>query len=179
MPRNIDEFLRDTEHLIADHTGLEGIGATNSVMTALTSTFSIPTGVVTQIDFDNVNSVDLIDTDQFHVPMGANPERLTIPAGLDGIYLGGAAIFYDAVAAGTVRTMGFAHYRPAATVISRIGQSGAPTTTTGIGLSGARIFTNVLVGDYFVLDGTQDSGGPVNVGVGSPHSTVMWLMKIG
>jgi hypothetical protein len=147
-------LLDEAAHDALDHTGLTGVGGAAAAFVGCIATRTtdqtLTNGADTAVIF---NGTDELDTDAFHDPAGANPERIIIPAGKAGKYLISAAVLFAAGTAG-YRRLGF-------TVSGSIipGRMNVPV------ISGVGQYLNISVvralaeADYVELFALQTNGG--------------------
>ena len=115
--------------------------------------YSLATSTVTSIPF----TTEDLDTDGFH-SASTNPSRITIPAGMGGVYTVTAGIYYAISAATAVQAYIFKNNAqvPGGT------EKHEKVTSVDATLSvGAVLY--LQAGDYIELKGYQDSGAAVNV----------------
>jgi hypothetical protein len=121
------------------------------------TTQSLLNATYTAILFDSEDH----DTFGMH-STSVNTSRLTIPAGGDGIYLVGGAVFYDGNATGVrvarLRKNGTTDIGSATLVAAVLSGTGAGPIVQ------ATCLASLVAGDYVELLGYQDSGGALNVG---------------
>lgn len=145
-------FSAGTKQVFCDHPAQETQQAGCRVK--LNANFSVPE-TTTDIDFVNADH-EIFDTDGFHEGV-TNPERLTIPAGLDGTYLVVGCIRWAANTA-DIRQLNIIHNDSSDVLIDRaIDNRNAPTSLS-LNMCGVLI-TKAVAGDYFKLQGAQFSGG--------------------
>lgn len=133
------------------------------------------TAVMETVTFDSED----FDIGGFH-DTAVNPERFTVPAGGDGIYLfvatcswGGRAAVGGRTAAhvfknGIVTRVGIAEETPDAAV----GDANLGTTYSAVG------FINMVAGDYLVMRVMQNSGGALNLLGASTDLTSFGMVRL-
>lgn len=147
--------------LAALYQALPSCRASNSVAT------SIPTGTATATPLPL--DTETFDTDAFHSTT-VNTSRLTVPAGLAGLFLLGGTCQYTASASGALR---YASLRLNGSTVLALAEL-APAT----GLFPAFVLTTLYrlnAGDYVELCAIQDSGAALNMLAGAS----CWLLRLG
>jgi len=129
----------------------------------------LTTGVVAELTFDS----ERYDTDAYH-STAVNTTRLTVPAGLDGIYSLAGAVEFAANATGVrllrIRLNG-------ATIIANIVQNAAGGgNTTPITIA---TLYQLAVGDFVELQAFQTSGGNLNVLATGNYSPEFAMQLVG
>lgn len=160
-------FVDATTRRIWQWTGTAWVlvgGPTPGVRARRTGTFSLPnvTNVIVGWDTEDY------DTDAFHSNT-TNNSRLTVPAGLSGLYHAGYA--FDFAAAANIGSCW-------------VNVNGGPTrfawtqgaNTGGLVLQGSD-FLGLAAGDYIEMSCYQNSGGAITAG--SPGSMSFWMYRIG
>lgn len=130
-------------------------------------TQTLTTATETDISLDGEQT----DTDSFH-DNATNPDRITIPAGLGGVYLIGGMITYAANATG---------YRKAIITVNAFSVTEASMVATSAFdqtvVAPPRVRT-LSDGDIVRLRGYQNSGGDLTVNAGA-HLTGLWITRLG
>lgn len=128
----------------------------------------ITSGAATAVIF---NAADIFDTDGFHDPAGANPSRITIPAGLGGKYLVSYSLIWQTTS-GTYRS---AVIRKNGTTpaggFQRIGTAGTPAFIA----NATADVLDLVAGDYIEIVGQEDATEPM---VGSVVPLWASLMRL-
>jgi hypothetical protein len=115
-------------------------------------------------------NAERFDTHAFHDP-ATNNSRLTVPAGLGGLYLLGGHVTW---AAGAGNRRQVAIRLNGATTIEVADQAGAGSPSQS-----ATTTYRLAAGDYAELTVYQDSGGALNVSAFSNFSPEFWLIRMG
>ena len=138
----------------------------------LAGDFSVDSGPTNSpIDFTG-SDYTLLDTDSFHNPT-AGAERIIIPPGLDGIYVCSGMARWEASAGGTYRRATIEAFDSGDTKIDGTNSSIAPQGAGTIAYAEVTLILKLVAGDYVVLQGSQDTGGALNV-TGGADSTLGW-----
>ncbi len=143
----------------AVRNGLEFLARRPGCVVQRTAAQSIPNSALTAIQF---TATDVRDTDGYH-STATNPERITVPAGLGGLYSIGAVVPYvgNATGARVVRL----RINGATTVASVDVPTNAGTTSTSVHVS---VLWPLAVGDYVEVLAFQSSGGALNTQTALP-----------
>lgn len=120
---------------------------------------AIPHNTVTPVEF---TGTDLRDTDDFHNP-ASNPSRITIPAGLGGLYRVGANWMYAAHANATTRTC-----RVRVNGTTTVGSLDIPAIPAANTTVAVDVMVPLAAGDYIEFLAYQPSGGPLNISIALP-----------
>lgn len=115
---------------------------------------SISHNTVTAVAF---TGTDEWDTDSYHDPGGANPSRLTFPAGLEGVYRVTATAVFAA------NSTGRRLIRIQKNGSAVVGRSDQNATGTGVTTVAAVAEVSVAASDYVEVYVFQDSGGSLNL----------------
>jgi hypothetical protein len=111
------------------------------------------------------------DTNAFH-DNATNNTRLTIPAGMGGLYALSGAVSYAANATGTRQ----ARWRVNGTALINGGVNLVPASPSGLTIVQSTVFVRLAAGDFVELYGIQDSGAALNT---EPAFTDASLLMIG
>jgi hypothetical protein len=114
------------------------------------------------------------DTHGFH-STSSNTGRLTVPAGLGGMYLVGGAWQWDANAGGTRRAFGL---RLNGTLVIAAVEE-APSGATMFPTFAPATLVALAAGDYVDSTGYQDAGGNLAVVATGASSPEYWLVRLG
>lgn len=129
-----------------------------------TTTQSLNSGAGTAIAFDS----ELLDQGGMH-STSSNTERITVPAGMGGVYAIGGCIEWATNATGTrytvIRLNGSGELDRSQVPVNSA-SFGTDTTVTTI--------YRLAAGDYVELVGFQNSGGALNVATSNPRSPSFW-----
>lgn len=125
---------------------------------------AISTGVSEILNFQ----VEDWDTDGFH-DNATNNSRLTVPAGLDGLYAVGLKVQWQSNATG-LRQLVFLKNGTGGIPLQRF-----PAGTTGTIQQSATAHERLAAGDYVELEVHQTSGGDLNAEGGTRTQTRFWM----
>ncbi len=152
-------------------------GASNfiGVKAEHTAAFSVSNSTFTDVDYDNGNSSEIFDTNGFHDPGGANPDRFTIPTGLAGKYLVIQHFNWAGIgSAESGRFAGIKHYNSSDTLLDadvarEQFRSSANDSASGSGVE----ILEMSEGDYVIQEVYHTNGGNFS-GTGK-----FMMMKVG
>lgn len=106
----------------------------------------------------------------------AAPTRLTVPAGLGGLYLCGLAVTFANVTGGARRAA--AIRRNGGTVIAAAEQV-PPVSTAGYPQVATTTIYRLAAGDFLDSYAFQDSGGAIDLTANADYAPVLWLARLG
>lgn len=127
--------------------------------------FTVPNGALTDIPWD----FEDVDTLGAYAGTGAaHPERVTIPAGMDGLFNVSATLQFNGASSGTIRALFIqVNGSPIA------GNSGISVVSDyGSQISTARAWP-LVAGDYVTAAVFQTSGGTADIGAGAAGTNLM------
>jgi hypothetical protein len=123
------------------------------------ATQSVNDATQTVLTFDS----ETADTDGFHSTV-SNTGRLTIPSGLDGLYLVVGQVEWATNATGNRRAFVMLNGATELAAVRAVAFSGTQASQQGMAVYPA------VAGDYFTLEGFQNSGGALNA-----NATTTWF----
>lgn len=129
---------------------------------------SIPDITLTTVSW---TGTDIIDVTAMHDPGGANPERITIPTGADGVYLFGCLTSWAASATASDRWTSFYKNGVVASASIYAGLNDASFATSR---TDAWPILDAVATDYFEIKVYQNIGGALNLATESRF----WCIRI-
>ena len=143
--------------------GNHGAAVYNSVAFALTTS-----GTLYAITFDT----ERWDTDAYH-STGSNTDRLTVPAGQDGLYLISGHVRFAANVTGIRQLAIYLNGTAVAVAMERVSAASASITV----LSVSTVYSLVAT-DYVVLGAVQTSGGALNAEVSANYTPEFRMQRV-
>ncbi len=135
---------------------LLGGGGSSAFVGCIATRTTDQTGIVTATNTPVLfTGTDEEDSDAFHDPAGANPERITIPSGKAGVYHFTAGVIWDGSATGQRRIMIF---KNGAEVHGGTQSIGSLAGTLGYSMINTGVTTRMAVGDYATVVVAHNDG---------------------